>query len=160
MIASSQPIPYRSSVHQPHSQCCICHSSEGNTIDFCTHLWYKRNTMTFCFTTVLCLNRTLPPTYFHCLQVQSCLWRGKYKSYCILIYYTILMLDVRLLGYFKALGPQESHMESGPSNMEPGPTVNPIPKLTLALVDSDSTIVYYTVHNGIQPPTNISESKT
>ena len=63
------------------------------------------------------------------------------------------MLDVRLLGYFKALSPQESHMESGPSNMEQGSTVDPIPKLTLALVDSDSTIVYYSVHNDVQPPT-------
>ena len=70
------------------------------------------------------------------------------------------MLDFRLLHYFKALGPQESHMESGPNKMEQGPTVNPIPRLTLALVDSDSTIVYYTMHNGIQPPTNTSESKT
>ena len=69
------------------------------------------------------------------------------------------MIDFRLLHYFKVLGPKESHMESGPSNMEQGPIVNPIPRLTIALVDSDSTIVYYTVHDGIQPPTNTFDSK-
>ena len=46
-------------------------------------------------------------------------------------------------------------MEQGPSGME-----EPVPRLTLALVDSDSTIVYYNVFNGIQPPTNAAESKT
>ena len=70
------------------------------------------------------------------------------------------MFNFRILHYFQALGPQESGMESRPSNMEQGPTVNSIPRLTLALVDTDSTIVYYNVHNGIQPPANAAESKT
>ncbi len=51
-------------------------------------------------------------------------------------------------------------MEPEPSRMEEGPFCELIPKLTLALVDSDSTVVYYNVFDGMQPPKDASESKT
>ncbi|XP_064396051.1 tRNA-splicing endonuclease subunit Sen15-like isoform X2 [Halichondria panicea] len=66
----------------------------------------------------------------------------------------------RIKHYFAALHPQASHMEPEPSRMEEGPFCELIPKLTLALVDSDSTVVYYNVFNGMQPPKDASESKT
>ncbi|XP_064396047.1 tRNA-splicing endonuclease subunit Sen15-like isoform X2 [Halichondria panicea] len=66
----------------------------------------------------------------------------------------------RIKHYFAALHPRASHMELEPSRMEEGPFCELIPKLTLALVDSDSTVVYYNVFDGMQPPKDASESKT
>ncbi len=74
---------------------------------------------------------------------------------CMYNYIYIILCTCRIKHYFAALHPQDSHMEQGPSGME-----EPVPRLTLALVDSDSTIVYYNVFNGIHPPTNAAVSKT
>ena len=74
--------------------------------------------------------------------------------------YVLCTCTCRIKHYFAALHPQASHMEPEPSRMEEGPFCELIPKLTLALVDSDSTVVYYNVFNGMQPPKDASESKT
>ncbi len=50
-------------------------------------------------------------------------------------------------------------MEQEPGGMEEKTYCEPIPKLTLALVDSDSTVVYYNVFDGMQPPKDASELK-